>query len=349
MMNIADELVKKYVTPYRRRLPVITGSGIPGTFDEKAVDIPFVFWHQGQYHMLYTGFDGISYQSALAVSSDLIHWTFKGMVTRREEEGQHWYSVGAAGTWIVKESDDLYAVPRLKKIDGRYWMVFNSYPQKGYEEGPAELGMAWSEDENLLDWHFPDKPFLSWKDGAEWERGGLYKSCIIEKDGRWYLFYNAKNEDDCWIEQTGVAVSDDFIHWERLQREPVLRVEAGNWDERFLSEPCIVRDGEYWLNFYFGFDGVHAQEGFAVSKDLIHWEKAEKPILPYGEEGAYDSRHAHKASVIAVNGVLYHFYCGVRPRQEGDIPGIYEECRTIMVASSQRWPDQNQTEEREVV
>lgn len=81
--------------------------------------------------------------------------------------------------------------------------------------------------------------------------------------------------------------------------------------------------GSIGLNFYFGFDGVHAQEGFAVSKDLIHWEKAEKPILPYGEErGAYDSRHAHKASVIAVNGVLYHFYCGVRPRQEGDIPGI---------------------------
>ncbi|MFR9148519.1 MAG: hypothetical protein ACLVLD_03810 [Hungatella sp.] len=37
----------------------------------------FFFWHQGQYHMLYTGFDGISYQSALAFSSDLIHWTLK--------------------------------------------------------------------------------------------------------------------------------------------------------------------------------------------------------------------------------------------------------------------------------
>ena len=42
-------------------------------------------------------------------------------------------------------------------------MVFNSYPQKGYEEGPAELGMAWTEDENLLDWHFPDKPFYPGK------------------------------------------------------------------------------------------------------------------------------------------------------------------------------------------
>lgn len=340
MMNLADKLAQKYITPYKRRFPVITASGVSGAFDEKAVDIPFVFFHRGQYHMLYTGFDGISYQSALAVSSDLMNWTFKGMVTRREEGSGHWYSLGAAGTWIVKESDDLHAVPRPGKKDGRYWMTFHAHPCKGYEEGPAEIGLAWTEDEELLDWHFSDKPILSWKDGADWEKGGLYKSCLVEKDGCWYLFYNAKNEDIYWIEQTGVAVSEDFIHWKRIGSEPVLAVQKGNWDQRFLSEPCIIRDGDYWLNFYFGFDGKHAQEGFAVSRDLIHWEKAEEPLLTYGAEGEYDSVHAHKASVIAVDGTLYHYYCGVRPSQEGDVSESCGEYRTIMAASSRRWPDQ---------
>ena len=35
------------------------------------MDIPFDFFHEGKYYMVYTGFDGIGYQSALAQSDDL--------------------------------------------------------------------------------------------------------------------------------------------------------------------------------------------------------------------------------------------------------------------------------------
>lgn len=340
MIKNTDKIVQKYVTPYKWEKPVLTGSGLSGAFDEKAVDIPFVFWHRGQYHMMYTGFDGISYQSALAVSDDLIHWSFKGMVTERRSDSSRWDRTGAAGTWLIKESDNLQDMPKLRKIDGKYWMVYHSYPQTGYEEGPAELGLAWTEDEELLDWNFPEQPFFSWKDGADWERGGLYKACIVQKDGRWHLFYNAKNQESKWIEQTGLAVSEDLVHWERIGREPVLKAEPGTWDWRFVSDPCILRDGDLWLDFYFGFDGDHAREGLAVSKDLIHWEKVERPILECGPEYSYDSRHAHKASVFMAEGTLYHFYCGVRPWQEGDPTSVYDEFRTIMAASSRIWDRQ---------
>lgn len=76
MIELTDERIRKYLTPFRAPAGA-HGSGEDGAFDQMAVDIPFVFMHNGLFHMLYTGFDGKGYQSALAVSRDLLHWTIK--------------------------------------------------------------------------------------------------------------------------------------------------------------------------------------------------------------------------------------------------------------------------------
>ena len=43
MIELTDPKIQKYLTPYRYEKPVLHGSGMLGAFDEKAVDIPFVF------------------------------------------------------------------------------------------------------------------------------------------------------------------------------------------------------------------------------------------------------------------------------------------------------------------
>lgn len=326
--------IQKYLTPFKYKDPVLTGSGIKGAFDEQSVDIPFVFRHQERFYMLYTGFDGKGYQSALAVSDDLKNWEPKGVILGREKESSRWDKIGAAATWIIKESDNLYDTPTLKKVDGKYWMVYHSYPSSGYEEGPAEIGLAWCEDEELMNWHRLDNPVFSWKDGAEWESGGLYKACIIRHDEKWYMFYNAKNREPRWVEQTGAAVSEDLLHWKRLAEEPLLKITKDAWDGRFVSDPYIVKDEDIWLNYYFGHNVGHAQEGLALSENLTDWIKMEKPIITHGEVGEIDETHAHKASIFYYEGVLYHFYCAARPFKEGDRTKIYEEFRTIAVAAS---------------
>lgn len=110
-----QDLLQKLQTPYKYNQPVLTGSGVPGSFDEQSVDIPFVFYHQNQWYMMYTGFDGIGYQTALAVSQDLLHWTFLATILKRNQSGNHWDRVGCAGTWLIKENDLLTSVPTLKK------------------------------------------------------------------------------------------------------------------------------------------------------------------------------------------------------------------------------------------
>jgi len=333
MVSHASFSLQKYLTPFKYGKPVITGSGKEGAFDRCAVDIPFVFYHRDKFWMMYTGYDGTGYQTALATSRNLLDWTYHGLVLERSGSGS-WDSIGAAGTWMLKEVDNIFDLPRLKKIDGRYWMVYHSYPAAGYETGPAEIGLAFTEDENLLDWHRLEKPVFSWRDGREWECGGLYKASIIQHNGRFYMFYNAKTRGDSWVEQTGVAVSHNLLDWERYEGNPVLKISENGWDSKFLSDPCILRDQDLWLNFYFAYDLKHAQEGLAVSRDLFHWEKVENPIIRSGEPGDIDETHAHKAAIVYHDDALYHFYCAVRPYREGDPTQAHGEFRTISVACS---------------
>ena len=340
MISINDERIQKYLTPYHYSEPVLSGSGEKAKFDEKSVDIPFVFSHRGKYYMVYTGFDGVGYQSALAQSDDLFHWSFYCMILKRQPESERWDRGGGAVTWMIKDSDEFQKVPSLKKIDGKYWMIYHAYPGIGYENGSAEIGIAWCEEEDLRTWHFLDYPVLSWKEGKPWEQGGLYKACVIMGKGMWYMFYNAKNkETGNWNEQIGVAFSKDLFHWERYQENPVLKNGLGKWDCTFVADPYVVKDGDLWLCFYYGIglqdpeDGLyHAEDGLAISTDLLHWTKVEEPILRHGPIGTYDNHHAHKPSIFYKDGVLYHFFCGTCQWKPMYPTVLFDEYRTICVA-----------------
>jgi predicted GH43/DUF377 family glycosyl hydrolase len=328
--------VTAFLTPYKYGSPVLTGSGVPGSFDELAVDCPFVFQHNGLFYMMYVGFNGTGYQTALARSDDLLHWQPAGTILRRGE-GSGWDSKNVAGTWILRENR-IDALPILKKWNDKYWMVYHSYPEDGYEEGPAKIGLAWTEDETLMHWHRLPNPILNPEEGENWEKGGLYKECLVMHEGTFYLFYNAKNKStDGWTEQTGVAMSSDLHHWVRSASNPILRVSECGWDSSFVSDPCVLQHGDQWVMFFFGYDRKHAQEGVALSGDLLNWNKYPKPILTVGVNGENDSIHAHKPSVITHKGIMYHFYCACRPYIDGDITKNGEEFRTISVAASKAW------------
>jgi predicted GH43/DUF377 family glycosyl hydrolase len=305
-----------------------------------AVDCPFVFFHQEQYHMLHVGFDGTGYQTALASSKDLLSWSHEAILFTENHEPR-WDSTNIAGTWILK-SDDLFERPTLRKFAGRYWMIYHSYPQKGYEAGPAEIGLAWCEDEDLLSWQRLEKPILSWKEGSDWEKGGLYKASLIEDKGIFYMFYNAKDSDQWpWTEQIGVACSTDMVSWKRSSMNPVVKVTTNAWDSQFVADPFVVRDGNMWVMFFYGFNGINAQEGIAFSKNLTKWDKHDQPILFKGIEGTIDEIHAHKPALVWKDDCLYHFYCAVRRHHETDISENIDltgnntsEYRCISVATS---------------
>ncbi len=328
------QLLAKLRTPHAYPDLVLAPSHQSGAYDRLAIDAPFLFEHEGRAHLLHIGFDGIGYRTGLALSDDLLHWHKEGLILDRGPQGSP-TEFNVAMTWILRDND-LFGPSTLQRVGGRLLGTYHAYPAPGYEAGPAAIGLCWSDD--LYHWDV-EAPFLHAHDGASWERGGLYKSCLVHHEGVTYLFYNAKNRDHWpWLEQIGVAASTDLRRWTRHPANPILTVgPRGNWDDTFASDPCVLRVGDVWVMFYYGLcsaDG-HARNGVAFSHDLLHWEKSGEVLVDVGPEGAIDSRYAHKPGVLARDGVLYHYYCAVRPAAQGQPePPEYGEIRGIGLRTS---------------
>ena len=190
----------RYETPYKYGKLVLRASSEINAFDNRSVDCPFVFSNEGRFYMTYIGFDGTGYQTGLASSKDLVEWKKLGCILRRDAASPI-TRFNIAMNWIVRENA-LASPGKLRKIRGRFLGVFHAYPNAGYESGPAVIGLCSSDD--LMRWDMGNV-VLRPEDGAEWERGGLYKPCLVEDNGTFYLFYNAKNYEKRWRERTGVA------------------------------------------------------------------------------------------------------------------------------------------------
>ncbi|WP_336723625.1 family 43 glycosylhydrolase [Cellulosimicrobium cellulans] len=82
----------------------------------------------------------------------------------------------------------------------------------------------------------------------------------------------------------GHAVSDDLVHWTRVE-DALVRSDAGAWDDLATWTGSVVRhpDGT-WFLFYTGSTltpaGNVQRVGYATSSDLTTWTKAgENPVL----------------------------------------------------------------------
>ncbi len=319
-------------TPHKHGSLVIKPTYRKGDFNSHAVDCPFVGSVDGSYYMSYVGWDGIGYRTGLASSIDLENWTDLGMIIDRGPAGSV-TEFNIAMTGMLRDNT-LYGPGKLKKIDGNYIGTYHAYPNAGYEAGPAVIGICRSKD--LRSWTL-DKPCLFAKDGAEWERGGLYKSWIMQVDDTFYLFYNAKNKPTGWIEQTGFATSKDLINWQRYPHNPILPVGGeGAFDEIFASDPAVYRHQDKWVMYYFGVKkGWTARDSVAISEDLIHWQKTNEILIDVGEKGSFDYPFAHKPSMCYHNGKLYHFYCATQTFKKQLIGEItHNEYRGITFAKS---------------
>jgi predicted GH43/DUF377 family glycosyl hydrolase len=318
----------RLATPHKLGKLVLTASSEQGQYDSISVDCPFVFTHESRFYMTFVGFDGVGYQTGLASSSNLIDWKKEGAILKRDPSSAT-LKYNVALTWIMRENG-LYSPGALKQLDGHFVAAYHAYPSQGYEQGAAIIGLARSRD--LHNW-VCGAPVLRPEDGAAWEHGGLYKACLLESAGTYYLFYNAKNQTEGpWHEQTGVVTSKDLKTWKRYEGNPVIpNGPAGSMDEKFASDPCVLQDGQRWAYFYFGLDakGV-ARDMVAAGPDLMHAAKCQGVLIDVGPPGSVDSAYAHKPSMIAWKGDLYHFYCAVS-RVNG------KEVRGISVARSRAW------------
>jgi len=340
-------------TPYKYPELVLAPTGKEDDFDGRSVDDPIVFYANGAFQMLYIGWDGIGYQTGLATSQNLVHWTRIALVAPRDTASKYTrYNLALSS---ILRDKNLRSRGDAIKVNGRYVGAWNAYPSAGYEEGAAVIGLATSSD--LLHWQLTD-PILIPQDGAPWEHGGLYRPDLMLDRGTYYLYYNAKtdplpkSEGGGWREQTGVATSIDLKTWTRCSENPILKngprgastYPAGTpfppgqplvdaRDSRFASNPFVVQNGCDFAMFYFGFGYQRpgrACEMLALGADPFTFVKVPEILIDVGVPGSIDETFAHKPSVITHQGILYHFYCAV----SGKYP---KEKRGIAVARAKPW------------
>jgi hypothetical protein len=348
------DAVAPYRTPYKYPQLVLSATGRKGDFDQRSIDDPIVFYANGAFQMLYIGWDGIGYQTGLATSPDLVRWTRTALVGPRDAASKY-TKYNLALSSILRDKQ-LRSRGDAIKVKGKYVGAWNAYPNAGYEEGAAVIGIATSED--LVHWELSD-PILTPEDGAAWEHGGLYRPDLMLDHGTYYLYYNAKTdtlpttEGGGWREQTGVATSTDLKSWTRYQHNPIVgngsrgsgTYPAANplsstqppttdaRDSRFASNPFVVQNGRDFAMFYYGFRYQRpgrACEMLALGGDPYSFVKVPEILIDTGAPGTIDETFAHKPSVITHQGALYHFYCAV----SGQYPN---EVRGIAVARSKPW------------
>ncbi|MEN8254314.1 MAG: hypothetical protein ABFR33_02485 [Verrucomicrobiota bacterium] len=278
------------------------------------VDVPAVFQLPGnkKWFMSFVGFDGKGYQSFVAESDDLLHWTDMRLAMGYGPEGSFDHGGVVLGAYLL-EGYDIKAPRTLKKHKGKYISLYGTYPrQGGYELKPGYEGIASSA--NGLAWErAQDEPILSiyQPDCGAWENVSIYMPWLVEHAGEYYNLYNAKGS----VEQLGLALSDNLFDWKRHDSNPIIPVGAkDSFNERFSADGKIFRDGDHWVCFFFGVGRGGAHIMAAFSHDLYHWTVDPEPLYRRGgNPSGLDREHAHKISLVwnPEKETFYMFYCAV--------------------------------------
>ena len=328
------------------RTPYKYGMVVAPTDNYHKADCPTVFQENGKWYMTYVvyngkdGTDGRGYETWMAESDDLLHWRTLGRMLSYKDDGWDMNQRGGFPALVDWTWEGSY---KLGKHKGRHWMTYIGGHGTGYEavNEPLNIGMAWTKGDITKphEWKSDNKPLMSIndKDVQWWEKLVQYKSTIYDDPEktlgkRFVMFYNAGGinpDNHLKAERIGIALSNDMKHWKRYSGNPVFANEVGGiitGDAQIAKMEVTAPDGSpsgsLYVMFYFqAYDPsrrYNAFNTFAVSRDLVHWQRWQGDDLIWPTK-SYDEMFAHKSCVVKHKGVVYHFYCAVNNHQQRGI------------------------------
>lgn len=311
-----QKIYEEVKTPYDYGV-ILRPSGKEGDFDSDLVDNPHVFREGDWWYMTYIGHDKSGYKTGLARSKNLLDWEKLGVILENgggDQGDENAFDRYNAAGYIAREHVWGQAPVPLKK-DGKYILSYLASNLPGYEQGVTKMGIAYADKLQQLWVKEPKNPVLEPKVWG-YEKDKIWKSQIIWDGKQYVVFYNAGSGP----ERMCMAYSNDLIQWTRESNNPILDITEDEneylWGREFNCDPDVVKIGDTWVMFYFTDtpdDGI--VDSFAVSNDMVHWQKSHIPLL--NTNSTYNESCSHKANVIKYNGVVYHFYCAVG--QEGRV------------------------------
>ena len=191
------------------------------------------------------------------------------------------------------------------ETDGGYRMYFSWRTRKSIAVTDSRDGFSWSEPEICL---APRPTPQGWEND-------LNRPAVVYREGIYHMWYTGQFHfgDRGGTSHIFYAVSEDGIHFQRKQDEPVLWPEEP-WEKSSLMCPDVMWDEEEQL-YKMWYSGGEKYEpnaiGYAVSKDGIHWEKrAGNPVFQADPENPWEQHKAAGCHVIKLDGEYLMFYIG---------------------------------------
>jgi predicted GH43/DUF377 family glycosyl hydrolase len=260
--------------------------GVTGEWDAVDVLNPSVIRQGDTYYNFFSGYDGQTWHTGLALSSDGVLWRKRGKIL----------SAAGNGSAIASGDGILY------------------YYQAG---DPVEIGLARMITKGQ--WVRGAAPVLPVGPYGSWDERGVADPYVIRAGRAYYMFYLGMDRAE--RQRLGVAMSDDGVRWTKLRSNPILELgEYGAFDEKGLGEPAVwASSGYYWM-LYTGRDHNEMRRlGLARSRDGVRWQKLAL-VIAGGEP--WDSKVICDPTVI-VNGdrVTVWFGGGDVPRPDQNIHG----------------------------
>ncbi len=256
-----------------------------GEFDAVDVLNPSVLrGSDGKYWNLYSAFDGKTWHTGLAVSSDGVSWTKAGKVLSPEGvEGDY---IAANGTGLVVDGEVLYwyqarrADPEIRLARSRDGKSFQKESEAVLRPGPYR----------------------------SWDERGVADPYVIRAEGWFYLYYTGL--DRAQRQQLGLARSRDGVHWEKSAANPVLELGDSKIEESGLGEPAVFdAGGAYWMLYTGRAWDEQRRLGLARSLDGVAWTRV--PNWEMAGKDAWDSKVVCDPSVeVRADGTVRVWFGG---------------------------------------
>ncbi len=264
----------------------VLGRGSPGEWDAVDVLNPSVVRRGDLYFNLYSGYDGRTWHTGLALSPDGLRWSKQGRVLSPDPAGWEGDYIAANGSVLDAGGELLY------------WYQGGRTPSIGLARSPD--GRSWTKR---------PAPVLTPGPRGSWDERGVADPYVIRVGAFYYMYY--LGQDRARRQRLGVARSAGGAVWEKLRSNPLLELgQPGSFDENGLGEPAVwASHGAYWM-LYTGRDRNEIRRlGLARSADGVRWRRLDASTVISGT-APWNSRVVCDPSVMVEEGRIRVWFGG---------------------------------------
>jgi predicted GH43/DUF377 family glycosyl hydrolase len=262
-------------------------TGGAGSWEEWYVNGPSVIFNGTAYQLWYTGSNGVNAKVGYATSADGLSWSKNPANPVMNNGPGPWDSVHAAAPSVVYDGISYHMW--YCGFDGTNWRI-------GYATSPD--GIAWTKSGS--------NPVLDLGSPGDWDGVWVHDPTVIFDGVTYHMWFGGYDGVKARI---GYATSPDGINWSPYAGNLCSGTSGdgcvfdigpvGAWDYNGIEDSMVVLDGNTYMMWYSGYDGLNPRIGFATSMDGINWTRhSGNPVLDLGPSGYWDDSFIYEPTVV---------------------------------------------------